>query len=71
MPKHNPHPPKIEFLRELMPPTTAEIDIAAEEARLIRFMGLIEHIMVRLEREADLRKEASADSTQSELDSML
>lgn len=44
-------PPRIEFLRNLLPKTFTEEQMQAEEWRLLRFIGLFHRIAKRLEHE--------------------
>lgn len=59
-------PPRIEFLRRLLPHTFSEEGIAAEEARLLRYFAIIERIARRLAREEADKAKAARDSTQPE-----
>lgn len=63
---HSPKPPRLEFLRKLLPEDFSEEQIHAEEARLMRYIALVERIAKRIERERGTKRE---DSTQSNSDS--
>jgi len=52
MPNPKPYKPKLQFLRNLLPDTMSEAEIEAEEARLMRYIALVERIAIRLNREA-------------------
>ena len=58
---HSPKPPRLEFLRKLLPEDFSEEQIQAEEARLMRYIALVARIAKRIERD---RMRTGKDSTQ-------
>lgn len=69
MPRTN--PPKIQFLRDLMPAETPENTLQAEEARLLEYVALVRRIALRIKYERNSPGGAKPDSTQCDSDSML
>lgn len=61
-------PPRLEFLRRLLPQDLSEDEFQAEEARLMRYIALVERIAKRVEHE---RQREVEDSTQSDSDSSM
>lgn len=68
MPKPKPYKPKLPFLRDLLPSTMSEAEIKAEEARLMRYIALVERIAIRRAREAGA---LASDSQKPGNDSMM
>lgn len=63
--------PRIEFLRKLLPVDFTEEQIQVEEDRLLRFIALVERIVLRTEFEEHARKTTQRDSTLCDQDSIL
>jgi len=69
MSDHNPKPPRLKFLRKLLPDTFTEEEIQTEELRLMRYAALVRRIAKRIEREKRDAKPERKDSTKHDLDS--
>ena len=66
-----PNPPRIEFLRGLLPDEFTETQIQAEEAQLLRYIALVERIAMRLSSQSQTDNSPRRDSTLSKKDSTL
>mgnify|MGYP000376469602 FL=1 len=64
MSDRKPYQPRIDFLRDILPEGLSEAEIQTEEARLIRYMALIERIALQEMREEKSGEGARKDSTQ-------
>ena len=68
MSDQKPYKPKLQFLRDLLPNDMPEVEIQAEEARLMRYIALVQRIAIRRQKEAE---QPSIDSPNHEEDSMM
>lgn len=64
-------PPRLEFLRKLMPSGTPEAVIREEEARFIAYAGIVERIVLQNETTVTGTQETGRDSTQIDSDSIV
>jgi hypothetical protein len=70
-PNQNRTPPRLEFLRKLLPSGTPEAVIREEEARFIAYAGIIERIVLQNEAAGKGTQGIERDSTQIDSDSIV
>jgi len=56
--------PRIDFLRDILPEGLSEAEIQTEEARLIRYIALVERIALQDMRGEKVGEDGPEDSTQ-------